>query len=150
MSEMDRFLTGKSQVLAVLAVSELSAAFAVMGLFKQLMIFGKTGLQGLPTRVTLSLWVFSRQGATRVPLHKMSQNPYLETFRAGADPGIICRHQPESVQLLAGGLEDASFSRDKLLRLPAGVREERQRLVRAVSGRLLLHGRRRPGQCLHA
>ena len=27
-----------------------------MGLFKQLMIFGKTGLQGLPTRVTLSLW----------------------------------------------------------------------------------------------
>jgi hypothetical protein len=39
-----------------------------MGLFKQLMIFGKTGLQGLPTRVTLSLWVFSRQGATGVPL----------------------------------------------------------------------------------
>jgi hypothetical protein len=39
-----------------------------MGLFKQLMIFGKTGLQGLPTPVTLSLWAFSRQGATRVPL----------------------------------------------------------------------------------
>jgi len=33
--------------------------FAVMGLFKQLMIFGKTGLQGLPTRVTLFLWAFS-------------------------------------------------------------------------------------------
>ena len=39
-----------------------------MGLFKQLMIFGKTGLQGLPTRVTLFLWGFSRQGATGVPL----------------------------------------------------------------------------------
>ena len=39
-----------------------------MGLFKQLMIFGKTGLQGLPTRVTLFLWAFSRQGATGVPL----------------------------------------------------------------------------------
>jgi len=35
-----------------------------MGLFKQLMIFGKTGLQGLPKRVTLFLWAFSRQGAT--------------------------------------------------------------------------------------
>ena len=51
-----------------------------MGLFKQLMIFGKTGLQGLPTRVTLFLWAFSRQGATGVPL-------FTETFRAGADPG---------------------------------------------------------------
>ena len=40
----------ESQVLAALAVG-----FAVMGLFKQLMIFGKTGLQGLPTRVTLPL-----------------------------------------------------------------------------------------------
>ena len=36
-----------------------------MGLLKQLMIFGKTGLQGLPTRVTLFLRAFSgRQGAT--------------------------------------------------------------------------------------
>ena len=33
-----------------------------MGFFKQLMIFGKTGLQGLPMRVTLFLWAFSRQG----------------------------------------------------------------------------------------
>ena len=40
----------------------------VTGLFKQLMIFGKTALQGLPTRVTLFLWVFSRQGATGVSL----------------------------------------------------------------------------------
>ena len=41
-----------------------------MGLFKQIMIFGKTGLQGLPTRVTIFLWAFSlsRQGATGVPL----------------------------------------------------------------------------------
>ena len=39
-----------------------------MGLLKQLMIFGKTGLQGLPTRVTLSLWAFRQQGATGVPL----------------------------------------------------------------------------------
>jgi len=39
-----------------------------MGLLKQLMIFGKTGLQGLPTWVILFLWAFSRQGATGVPL----------------------------------------------------------------------------------
>ena len=39
-----------------------------MGLLKQLMIFGKTRLQGLPTRVALFLWAFSRQGATGVPL----------------------------------------------------------------------------------
>jgi hypothetical protein len=47
--------------------------FAVMGLFKQLMIFGKTGLQGLPTRMTLFLWAFSRQGATGPgpPIHNM-------------------------------------------------------------------------------
>ena len=44
-----------------------------MGLFKQLMIFGKTGLQGLPTRMTLFLWAFSRQGATGPgpPIHNM-------------------------------------------------------------------------------
>jgi hypothetical protein len=40
----------------------------MMGLFKQLMIFGKTGLHWLPTRVTLFLWAFSRQGAPGVPL----------------------------------------------------------------------------------
>ena len=67
-----------------------------MGLFKQLMIFGKTGLQGLPTRVTLFLWAFSRQGATGVPLFTTwdsvagsGEPQYLETFRAGADPGTI-------------------------------------------------------------
>jgi len=35
---------------------------------KQLMIFGKSGLQGLPTRVALFPWAFSRQGATGFPL----------------------------------------------------------------------------------
>ena len=39
-----------------------------MGILKQLMIFGKPGLQGLPTRVALFLWAFSRQGATGFPL----------------------------------------------------------------------------------
>ncbi len=52
-----------------------------MGLLKQLMIFGKTGLQGLPTRVALFLWAFSRQGATGVPL--------FTTWDSVADPGII-------------------------------------------------------------
>ena len=59
------------------------------------MIFGKTGLQGLPPRVTLSLWVFSRQGATGVTLFT-TWDPVadsgratgnMETFRAGPDPG---------------------------------------------------------------
>ena len=51
----------------------------------------KTGLQGLPTRVTLSLWAYSRQGATGVPLfttwilwQARGEPQYLETFRAGA------------------------------------------------------------------
>ena len=39
-----------------------------MGILKQLMIFGKPGLRGLPTRVALFLWAFSRQGATGFPL----------------------------------------------------------------------------------
>ena len=39
-----------------------------MGLLKQLMIFGKSGLQGLPTRVALFPWAFSRRGATGFPL----------------------------------------------------------------------------------
>jgi len=38
-----------------------------MGLFKQLMIFGKTGLQGLPTRVTLFLWAFVDKGLLGSP-----------------------------------------------------------------------------------
>jgi len=52
----------------------------VMGLFKQLMIFGKTGLQGLSTRL------FHVHGI----LWQVRGEPqYLETFRAGADQGII-------------------------------------------------------------
>ena len=42
-----------------------------MGLLKQLMIFGKSGLQGLPTQVTLPLWDIRlrlAKGATGVPL----------------------------------------------------------------------------------
>jgi hypothetical protein len=42
-----------------------------MGLLKQLMIFGKSGLQGLPTRVTLPLrdiQLLLSKGATGVPL----------------------------------------------------------------------------------
>ena len=39
-----------------------------MGLLKQLMIFGKSGLQRLPTRVALFPWAYSRQGATGFPL----------------------------------------------------------------------------------
>jgi hypothetical protein len=52
-----------------------------------------------PTRVTLSLWAFSRQGATGVPLSQhgilwqaRGEPQYLETFRAGADPGSILSH----------------------------------------------------------
>jgi len=69
MSEVDRFLTGKSpkclRLLPLVSYPRLCSD--VMGLFKQLMIFGKTGLRGLPTRVTLFLWAFSRRGATGVP-----------------------------------------------------------------------------------
>ena len=39
-----------------------------MGLLKQFMIFGKSGLQRLPTRVALFPWAYSRQGATGFPL----------------------------------------------------------------------------------
>ena len=61
-----------------------------MGLFKQLMIFGKTGLQGLPTRVTLSLWVFrSPYSQHGILWQARGESQYLETFRAGTDPGII-------------------------------------------------------------
>jgi hypothetical protein len=74
---------------------------AVMGLLKQFMIFGKYGRQGLPTRVTLPLWDIRlrlSKGATGA-LSPYSQHAsgtlwqarggpqYLETFRAGADPG---------------------------------------------------------------
>ena len=68
---------------------------------KQFMIFVKTGLQGLPTRVTLPLpgraiQLRLSKGATGSPysqhgtLWQARGGPqYLETFRAGADPGTI-------------------------------------------------------------
>ena len=56
-----------------------------------------------PTRVTLSLWAFSRQGATGVPLSQhgilwqaRGEPQYLETFRAGA-PGSIRTYSVISV-----------------------------------------------------
>jgi hypothetical protein len=63
-----------------------------MGLFKQLMIFGKTGLQGLPTRVTLFLWAFSRQGAT---VHNMGF-----CSRLGESPNTWKHFGPEPTQVL--------------------------------------------------
>jgi hypothetical protein len=70
-----------------------------MGLFEQLMIFGETGLQGLPTQVTLSLWAFSHKGLLGSPylqhgiLWQVRGEPqYLETFRSGADPGSELSH----------------------------------------------------------
>ena len=76
-----------------LAVSELLAAFAVMGILKQLMIFGKPGLQGLPTRVALFLWAFSRQGATGVPIHNMGFGS-----RLGESPNTWKHFGPELTQ----------------------------------------------------
>jgi len=66
-----------------------------MGLFKQLMVFGKTGLQGLPTRVTLSLWVFSRQGATGVPLFT-TWDPVAGSGRAPIPGNISGRSRPRN------------------------------------------------------
>ena len=59
------------------------------------------------------------------------------------------RQQPESVQLLAGGLDEVS-DRNQLLHLCAGARERQHWLVRAMPRRLLLHGRRGHCQFLHA
>jgi hypothetical protein len=63
-----------------------------MGLLKQLMIFGKSGLQGLPTRVALFPWAFSRQGATGILWQARGEPQYLKTFRAGADSGSELSH----------------------------------------------------------
>jgi hypothetical protein len=65
-----------------------------MGFFKQLMIFGKTGLQGLPARVTLSLWAFSRQGAIGVPL-STTLDPVAGSGRAPIPGNISGRSRPE-------------------------------------------------------
>jgi hypothetical protein len=63
-----------------------------MVLLKQLMIFGKTGLQGLPTQVTLSLWAYSRQGATGVLLFT-TWDPVAGSERAPI-PGNISGRSP--------------------------------------------------------
>ena len=64
-----------------------------MGLFKQVMIFGKTALQGLPTRVTLSLWAFSRQGLQGPPIHNMGS-----CGRFGESPNTWKHFGPEPTQ----------------------------------------------------
>ena len=67
-----------------------------MGLFKQLMVFGKTGLQGPPTRVTLSLWAFSRQGATGgVPLFT-TWDPVVGSGRVPIPGNISGRSQTQA------------------------------------------------------
>jgi hypothetical protein len=72
-----------------------------MGLLKQLMIFGKSGLQGLPTRVTLPLRgtglllsPVSPKGLLGPPTHNMGlcsrpgQDPNAcKQFGPDADPG---------------------------------------------------------------
>jgi len=72
-----------------------------MGLFKQLMIFGKTGLQGLPTRVTLFLWAFSRQGATRVPLLYSSLLLAVSNYGSGSHIDLFWQKSP--VELITIG-----------------------------------------------
>ena len=75
-----------------------------MGLLKKLMIFGKTGLQGLPTRVTLFLWAFSRQGPkTRgywgPPIHNMGF-----CSRLGESPNTWKHFGPELTSVLVAQL----------------------------------------------
>ena len=68
-----------------------------MGLLKQLMIFGKSGLQGLPTQVTLPLRDIRLRlykGATEVPLFTIwdsvagpGRTPMPGNNSGRADPG---------------------------------------------------------------
>ena len=100
----------------------------------------KTGLQGLPTRVTLSLWAYSRQGATGVPLfttwilwQARGEPQYLETFRAEADPGSELSHlglapssPPRDRDLgrldLGGGFWNGDYGWGSRVRRPFGAR----------------------------
>jgi hypothetical protein len=64
------------------------------------MIFGKTGLQGLPTRMTLFLWAFSRQvtksqGATGVPL-LTTWDSVVSSGRAPIPGNISGRSRPRN------------------------------------------------------
>ncbi len=74
-----------------------------MGLLKQFMIFGKSGLKGLPTRVTLLIIFFSEPLADKgllgspysqhgILYQAWGEPQYLKTFRAGADPGSELSH----------------------------------------------------------
>ena len=67
-----------------------------MGLLKQIMIFGKSGLQGRPTRVSGPLAAkgllgspYSQHG---ILWQARGEPQYLKTFRAGADPGSELSH----------------------------------------------------------
>ena len=65
-----------------------------MGLLKQLMIFGKTVLQGRPTRVTLPLWAFQpTRGYWGLPTHNMGL-----CGRLGEDPNAWKHFGPEPIQ----------------------------------------------------
>ena len=59
-------------------------------ILKQLMIFGKPGLRGLPTRVALFLWAFSRWGP---PIHNMGFGS-----RLGESPNTWKHFGPELTQ----------------------------------------------------
>ncbi len=70
-----------------------------MGLLKQLMIFGKSGLQGLPTRVALPLRDIQlrlSKGATGVPLFTMLMGL---CGRPGEDPKTWKQFGPEANRL---------------------------------------------------
>jgi len=86
-----------------------------MGLLKQLTIFGKSGLQGLPTRVTLPLRDIRPQcgcpkGLLGSPysqhgtLWQARGGPqYLETFRACPIRAIVPQHRPPGQRWILGG-----------------------------------------------
>ena len=65
-----------------------------MGILKQLMIFGKPGLQGLPTRVALFLWAFKpTRGYWGPPIHNMGFGS-----RLGESPNTWKHFGPELTQ----------------------------------------------------
>ena len=95
-----------------------------MGLFKQLMIFGE---KGLPTRVTLSLWVFrSPYSQHGILWQARGESQYLETFRAGADPGIILSVLVAAAQLVgrlgSDGFWEQDYGWGVRVRRPFGAR----------------------------
>ena len=70
----------------------------MMGLLKQLMIFGKTGLQGLPTRVTLpfrAIHCGCPKGLLGPPIHNMGLCGWL-----GEGPNTWKHFGPEQTQVI--------------------------------------------------